>query len=585
MAVSSSQTGTAPRNWPSARYFTEAIQCPSICFAHPQLRNTLPAVDRLGMPLVTSGQFAYVYKLKSMNGGGDFAVRCFRGYLGDRDQRYRAIQDHLRDAPVSYLSSFAYAQEGILVGGNRFPILFMQWIEGPTLDLYISEMIKRPDVLLHLSEEWLRLLGELRDSGIAHGDLQHGNIIIEHGQLRLVDHDGIFVPAMEGWAASEVGHQHYQHPRRSAQHFDSKLDHFSALVIYLSLLSLAERPSLWQEHHDENLLFTKTDFADPSSSELFKKIRDIGPEHAKFADVLADAATGSPDDVPCLLDLVQAKSKLPSWMTAPADLDATTKTREVAIQAPTQRDPIRWVSWQEKSRRTSTPLTPGSPFYQSVFSSPTPPATVNVPLITDPYDVMGNTMVFAKEFVRKYFLLWYWASYTAVRGLGFDFAIALFVALVCMLVGCITYGCIKAREEMRRAKKLPPGVSWQPPTVVTSASASSSRLATSSPGPGLISAHSPPAHVNPAWIPPPAITAPPPAQTTPWTPPVNSPAPTAVNPVLSDPFIGNIVLGIYHVENCDWVDRISTKNRVGFATASEAVSHGFKPCRICSPRS
>jgi hypothetical protein len=32
-----------------------------------------------------------------------------------------------------------------------------------------------------------------------------------------------------------------------------------------------------------------------------------------------------------------------------------------------------------------------------------------------------------------------------------------------------------------------------------------------------------------------------------------------------------------------WVDRISTKNRVGFSTGSEAVSHGFKPCRICSP--
>jgi hypothetical protein len=39
------------------------------------------------MPLVTSGQFAYVYKLNSMNDNGDFAVRCFRGYLGDRDQR------------------------------------------------------------------------------------------------------------------------------------------------------------------------------------------------------------------------------------------------------------------------------------------------------------------------------------------------------------------------------------------------------------------------------------------------------------------------------------------------------------------
>lgn len=581
MAVSSSQPGTVPRNWPSARYFTEAIQCPSICFAHPQLRTTLPAVDRLGMPLVTSGQFAYVYKLKSMNGSGDFAVRCFRGYLGDRDQRYRAIQDHLRDAPVSYLSTFAYAPEGILVGGMRFPILFMQWIDGPTLDLYISEMINRPDVLLHLSEEWLRLLGALRDSGIAHGDLQHGNIIIEHGQLRLVDHDGIFVPTMEGWSASEVGHQHYQHPRRSAQHFDSKLDDFSALVIYLSLLSLAERPSLWKEHHDENLLFTKSDFADPASSELFKKIREIGPEHAKFADVLAEAASGPPDEVPCLLDLVQAKSKLPSWMTAPADLDATTKTREVAMQAPAQREPIRWVSWQEKSHGRSMPLTPGSPFYQSVFSSPATAAPVRVPLIKDPHDVMGNTMVFAKEFVRKYFLLWYWASYTALRGFGFDFPMSLFAALICMFIGCITYGAIKAREESRRAKGLPPGVAWQPPTVP--ASAAQAQFATSSSGPGMISAHLPPAHVKPAWIPPPAVSAPPPAQGTPWTPPVNSSTQTAVTPTVSDPFIGNIVLGIYHVENCDWVDRISTKNRVGFSTGSEAVSHGFKPCRICSP--
>lgn len=544
MVVPSSQPGAVPRNWPSARYFTEAIQCPSICFAHPHLRNTLPAVDRLGMPLVTSGQFAYVYKLNSMNGDTDFAVRCFRGYLGDRDQRYRAIQTHLANSPVSYLSEFTYAPEGILVGGIRFPILFMHWIEGPTLDLYISEMVNRPDVLLHLSEEWLRLLGALRASGIAHGDLQHGNIIVEHGHLRLVDHDGIFVPAMAGWTASEVGHQHYQHPRRTAAHFDSNLDNFSSLVIYLSLLSVAERPALWQEHHDENLLFTKTDFADPASSELFKKIRELGPEHERLADVLAGAATGAPDEVPSLLDLVQAKSKLPSWMTAPVDIDATTKTREVVLaERPTEREPVRWVSWQEKSRGTPLPTTPGSPFLQSVFSSPTP---APIPLIKDPNDIIANTVIFSKEFLRKYFLLWYWASYTALRGLGLDFGIALFAALICMLIGCLAYGGVKAEEESRKAKKLGPG--WQPPTI-------------SPPPPQQFSLS-----LTPQVTPPPATQ-----------------PPSAVTPTISDPFVGNIVLGIYHVENCDWVDHISTKNRVGFSTASEALSHGFKPCRICSP--
>jgi len=556
VVLSSSQTGALPRNWPSARYFTEAIQCPSICFAHQHLRNTLPAVDRLGMPLVTSGQFAYVYKLNSMSGNGDFAVRCFRGYLGDRDQRYRAIQAHLTNSPVSYLSDFTYAPEGILVGGNRFPILFMKWIEGPTLDVYIGEMLHRPDVLLHLSEEWLRLLATLQASGIAHGDLQHGNIIVEHGHLRLVDHDGIYVPAMEGWTASEVGHQHYQHPRRTAIQFDSNLDNFSSLVIYLSLLSLAERPSLWQEHHDENLLFTKSDFADPASSELFKKIREIGPEHAKLADVLANGATGSPNQVSSLLELAQAKSKLPSWMTAPADIDATTKTREVVLAERPEREPVRWVSWQEKSRGPSMPSTPGSPFVQSLFSTPLP---APISAIKDPHDVMGNAVVFSKEFMRKYFLLWYWASYTVVRGFGFDFGVSLFVALICMVLGCLTYGYIKAEEESRNAKRLGAGVAWQPTGI------SSSRT---------------------AWQQPPAISAPPPQQFSMlFTPQVNSQGatPTAVTPKLSDPFVGNIVLAIYHTESCDWVDHISTKNRVGFSTASEAVSHGFKPCRICSP--
>ena len=193
------------------------------------------------------------------------------------------------------------------------------------------------------------------------------------------------------------------------------------------------------------------------------------------------------------------------------------------------------------------PTTPGSPFLQSVFSAPTPAA---VPLIKDPNDVMANAVTFSKEFLRKYFLLWYWASYTAMRGLGFDFGIALLGALICMVVGCLVYGAVKAEEEWRKAKNLGPG-RWQPPTI---------------PGP-------PPAQQFSLSLTPQVITPLPPA----------TPPPSAVTPTISDPFVGNIVLGIYHVENCDWVDHISTKNRVGFSTASEALSHGFKPCRICSP--
>lgn len=541
MAISTSKTATTPRNWPSARYFTEAIQCPAICFSHPALRATLPAVDRLGMPLVTSGQFAYVYKLKSTNGGGDFAVRCFRGYLGDRDQRYRAIQEHLWETPISYLSEFSYAAEGILVGGNRFPILFMNWIDGPTLDLYMGEMLHRPEVLLHLSEEWLRLVHGLQVAQVAHGDLQHGNIIVEHGQLRLVDHDGIFVPKMTGWSASEVGHQHYQHPKREAHHFDEKLDHFSSIVIYLSLLALAEKPELWQEYHDENLLFTKADFAHPDSSSLFNQIREIGPEHARLTDALAAAAVGPPENVPSLLDLVKTKSTLPSWMTAPADIEATTKTREVKhADLPPDNRTFRWISWQDKSHSATFPATPASATVQTLFGSPPPGIKLK-----DPHAVMQNTFVFAKEFVRRYFLAWYWAAYLMLKFFGFSFFLSMFVALVCLAIGCFTFGLLRALDESRKARlNLTPA--WQPGAV-------------------------PVAPPNPQ-----------PQLPTSWNAQPGLPPSAAAN-AGSDPFIGNLVLGIFHLGNCHWVDSISVKNRVGFTTAADAKAHGFKPCRICSP--
>jgi methylphosphotriester-DNA--protein-cysteine methyltransferase len=37
------------------------------------------------------------------------------------------------------------------------------------------------------------------------------------------------------------------------------------------------------------------------------------------------------------------------------------------------------------------------------------------------------------------------------------------------------------------------------------------------------------------------------------------------------------------VEDCDWVLQISAANMVTFGSASEALSHGYKACRICSP--
>src|SRR5919205_593901 len=291
--------------WPTARNYAEAVQCPAVCFEQSSLKRMLPAVDRLGMPLVTSGQFAFVFKLNPDAGQGDsLAVRCFRGFLGDREDRYRALDSHLEAHRIAALPRFKYMPQGILVAGRRYPVLVMEWVEGPTLDVYLDEAVGRREALMHLADDWLKLVAALNEAGVAHGDLQHGNIIVEHGQLRLVDLDGMYVPALEGFKASEVGHQHYQHPARDVTHFSRDTDNFSALVVYLSLISLAERPELWREHHDENLLFTRADFKHPEASALFPKIEAIGEEHARLAAALRAACTSGPAAAPPLTELV-----------------------------------------------------------------------------------------------------------------------------------------------------------------------------------------------------------------------------------------------------------------------------------------
>ena len=533
-------------SWPTARHFAEAVQCPSLCFNESQLKDTLPAIDRLGMPLVTSGQFAYVFKLKSKDDSAALAVRCFRSYLGDREQRYEAIDAHLSLHTIPALPRFRYLPKAILIGGQRYPVLVMEWIEGPTLDVYLDEVMGRSEVLWHLADEWVKLISVLREAEIAHGDLQHGNIIIERGQIRLVDLDGMFVPAMSGLKASEVGHQHYQHPARRADLFNADIDNFSALVIYLSLISLAERPSLWTEHHDENLLFTRADFVDPASSKLLSKIKSISPEHASLAEVLESAIAADPSATPSLLEFVNAKSKLPAWMTAPLDIEVSGRTREVARQDNPQTAYETGADWRSTQAR-NVPATPGSTSVQSIFS-PLP----TVQAVPSPSTVGSMTLKYAREtFFNTYSIFWIIPAFNLLKGfwtlVGFTDA-AWMLAMLSFIVLFLAAGFVRAITDANTA------------TTLTQSPAGSAHL----PPPSNTSYRLPVAHVPRRPI------------------STNvSHAPTTVGAGVH--VIGNQSLRIYHLPDCEWVDRILPQQRLDFASDIAAQIAGYHACKICLP--
>lgn len=89
--------------------------------------------------------------------------------------------------------------------------------------------------------------------------------------VQLIDYDGMFVDALRGSTATEVGQLNFQHPQRSATDFNERLDRFSFLTLDVALHALASSPALWAQSQSEPsaIVFRRNDFlapGDPPSS-------------------------------------------------------------------------------------------------------------------------------------------------------------------------------------------------------------------------------------------------------------------------------------------------------------------------------
>lgn len=285
--------------WPTPQEYNEAVQNPRAAFRDAELAAGTPTLGALGLPKAVTGNFATVYRVGTAR--GDFAVRCFLREQPDQYDRYSAIGSHLRASHIPALVDFDYQAEGIRVGAHSYPMLKMQWIPATSLDRYIERNLNSPEKLSGLVPQFAALIRSLADARIAHGDLQHGNIIVEERSgapaLRLIDYDGMWVPALDGRQATELGHPNYQHPSRRADLFGPYLDAFSSWSILTSLLVLAADSRSWTtvRRGDEQLLFAKGDYLEPWNSRAMEVADALlgNTEVAEFGRRLFDLALDS----------------------------------------------------------------------------------------------------------------------------------------------------------------------------------------------------------------------------------------------------------------------------------------------------
>ncbi|MHB1423283.1 MAG: bifunctional ornithine acetyltransferase/N-acetylglutamate synthase [Gemmataceae bacterium] len=307
-------------NWPNATDYNAAVQNPQLCFRDDDLRQGQVVGDLFGLPLPHSGNFADVYQILGGN-GQSWAVKCFTRPVAGLRPRYHAISEHLRQTQRAFMVEFYFLDEAIRIRDQWLPLVKMRWVEGLRLNEFVRDQLLKPVLLERLAQMWVRLAQELRDAQMAHGDLQHGNVLLVPNTkssslaLRLIDYDGLCVPALADRPSGEVGHPNYQHPRRLRDGgYDGDMDRFALLLIYTALRCLrVGGEDLWQRHdNQENLLFREEDFRQPRKSRLLCELWEISDRDCRnLVGHLLLASQGPLSVVPTLDELVDSSGIRP----------------------------------------------------------------------------------------------------------------------------------------------------------------------------------------------------------------------------------------------------------------------------------
>ncbi len=341
--------------WPTPQDYNESVQMPEYSFADEQLIKGIPELTAIGLPKPVTGNFASVYRFET--GQKLIAVKCFLRNVPDQQQRYKHLSQFMAANHTPYIVDFEYVSRGIRVKTDWYPILKMDWVEGIAFDQYLRKHVGNRANIERLLSQLAKLVGELKRIGIAHGDLQHGNIIVQPSDLRLVDYDGMFIPTLTGETSNELGHPSYQHPQRTATTFSATLDDFSAWLIYSSLFILTLEPMLFKKYAggDECILFRHTDLKDPDNSRLFRELLNHPIAEIKARGELIKRLAECPisripafqeqmpslDNIPKEIRIVEVssgekKSGLPDWML-PDEVIATAAKPVTAVQKPAAR--------------------------------------------------------------------------------------------------------------------------------------------------------------------------------------------------------------------------------------------------------
>lgn len=270
-------------NYPLISEYINAVKAAEENF--DQLRSLRPVLDDLGEPVMSSGNFAVVFKMKDEQTGKLHAVKCFLKNQEGRAEAYRMISEELEQVNSSFLTPFKYLENELFVDSKNseeteFPVLLMDWVEGITLDRYVVKNKYDGFKLSCMVHNFYDLSTWLLSMPFAHGDLKPDNIIVtEDDSFVLIDYDGMYVPRMFGQEPREQGSPNYRIPLDYSDglnnSFSKRIDDFAIIHILLTLRIYSIFPYLISEEKDF-ALFGVDVIHDVTKSSIFQNIITSG---------------------------------------------------------------------------------------------------------------------------------------------------------------------------------------------------------------------------------------------------------------------------------------------------------------------
>ena len=278
------------------------------------------------------GGYALVYHIRTQD-GREVALRCLtKTPSSDLADRCSALNTFLIPHAhcLPYFLDVRFYPNALFADGDYRPVFLMEWVDGETLHAYSQRRILAGDGpgIRKLADEIERMIIRMQAVDIAHGDLQHDNIMVTPTDaIRLVDYDSVYVPALIGRSCPVAGLAGYTHPSYLSSSivrpFNVHMDTFAGLVLVISLRAISHDLSLFGRFTKDNLLFRADDLQDPLGSAAFALLLSQGDAQlaALASSLQAMCLDANKAQVPLaqVRGIVQERRKAPSArIAAPA---------------------------------------------------------------------------------------------------------------------------------------------------------------------------------------------------------------------------------------------------------------------------